>query len=157
MNSLVFDQVAVGAEVPALKLRVTTTAVIAGALASRDYSPLHHDYHYVTAEAGHPDIFLNTPHQAALFERLLSDWAGPRGRLGRMKFAMKSSVYAGNDISISGRVTAREIDKSGCGWLTLTLEITAVERVKTTCEARYALPVDATDNPWLRKGEEWQP
>jgi len=28
------------------------------------------------------DIFLNTPNQAAWFERYLTDWTGPTGRLG---------------------------------------------------------------------------
>lgn len=157
MSGLVFHQVTVGDELPALSFEVTTTRVIAGALASRDYSPLHHDYPFVTERAGHRQIFLNTPHQAALFERYLGDWAGPRCRLGRMRFAMNAPVYAGDTLAISGRVLEKLRDESDCGWITLRLLLSVDEAVRTDCELRCALPVSVNDNPWRRRGREWQP
>ena len=157
MNGRLYPQVAVGDTLAELAIDIDTTDVIAGALASRDYSPLHHDHHYVTEEAGHRDIFLNTPHQASLFERFLNDWSGPLGRLGRMRFKMHSPVYAGDAIRLSGKVLDKAIDERGCGWLRLRLLISVGDKVATECEARYALPVEAGDNPWSRPGEDWQP
>ncbi len=157
MTELDYETVSVGDVLPELKLTITPTAVVSGALASRDYSPLHHDKDYAINEAGQRNIFLNTPHQAALFERYLSDWAGPESRLGRMKFTMQASVYAGDKITIAGEVTAKEQDATGCCWLTLQLGISVADKRATGCTARLALPGSPTDNPWDRRGGEWQP
>ncbi|MEH6584413.1 MAG: hypothetical protein V7754_20940 [Halioglobus sp.] len=157
MRQLNYEDVAVGESLGALQLDISSTDVIAGAMASRDYSPLHHDYHYVTEEAGHRDIFLNTPHQAALLEKYLSDWSGPGGRLGRMRFTMKASIYAGDSIILDGEVVDKSVDASGCSWLKLKLWIEVKGETATACEVRYALPGKAQDSPWKRKGEAWQP
>lgn len=157
MKQLRYEQVSAGDAIESITLEISTTDIVAGALASRDYSPLHHDYHYATEQAGHRDIFLNTPHQAALLEKFLDDWSGPRGRLGRMRFTMKSSVYAGDRITIKAEVSNTSIDDRGCGWVELKLWIDVGENSATTCDVRYALPRDDKDNPWMRTGEAWQP
>ena len=71
MKRLLHKEVSAGDALPTLEMEVTSTQVIAGALASRDHSPLHHDYKYATEQAGHKDIFINTFHQASLFERVM--------------------------------------------------------------------------------------
>ena len=157
MKRLLHKEVSAGDALPTLEMEVTSTQVIAGALASRDHSPLHHDYKYATEQAGHKDIFINTFHQASLFERFLGDWAGPRGRLGKLGFKMSASVYAGDKLSVTGTVTETSVDEQGCGWLDLDLAINVGDLTCTACKARYALPVDNEDNPWTRRGEDWQP
>ena len=62
---------------PELSYQVTATTVVLGALASRDWRPMHHDQDFAVNRNGTRDIFLNTPNQAAWFERYLTDWAGP--------------------------------------------------------------------------------
>ena len=52
------------------------------------------------------DIFLNTPNQAAWFERYVTDWTGPTGRLGRMTFRMRDSVFPGDRMVFAATVTA---------------------------------------------------
>jgi hypothetical protein len=157
VKQLQFKDVAAGDTLEAVSVAITTTDVVSGALASRDYSPLHHDYHYATGQAGHRDIFLNTPHQAALLEKFLGAWAGPRGRLARMRFSMKASLYAGDSIDIGGQVVDTCLDEVDCGWVDLKLWIDVGGSTATECEARLALPRDEQDNPWLRKEEAWRP
>ncbi len=70
-----------GDELPELVVDVTPTTVVLGALASRDWRPMHHDYKFATERNGVQDIFLNTPNQAAWIERYITDWTGPRGRI----------------------------------------------------------------------------
>jgi len=43
--------------------------VLIGALAARDWRPMHHDYDFAVNRNGTKDIFMNTPNQAAWFER----------------------------------------------------------------------------------------
>ena len=76
-DPLTIDKVKVGDELPALDYPVTATTVVVGALATRDWRPQHHDYHFATERNGVQDIFLNTPNQAHWFERYMTYWTGP--------------------------------------------------------------------------------
>ena len=42
-TTLRYDDVGVGEELPALDVEITATRIVAGAIASRDYRPMHHD------------------------------------------------------------------------------------------------------------------
>src|SRR3954451_23739545 len=90
------SDVKAGDALPELAYPVTATTIVLGALASRDWRPMHHDYDFAVNRNGTRDIFLNTPNQAAWFERYVTDWSGPKGRPGRMKFRMKDSVCPGD-------------------------------------------------------------
>jgi acyl dehydratase len=154
---LTIDQVKAGDALPELGYDVTATTVVLGALASRDWRPMHHDKDFAQNRNGTRDIFLNTPNQAAWFERYLTDWSGPYGRLGRMKFRMRDSVFPGDRMVFRGRVDAVRTDDAGCGWADLTVTVSVGDKVCTECNARIALPAAAGDNPWTRRGERWKP
>ena len=117
-----------GDTLPELAHDVTATTVVLGALASRDWRPMHHDFKFATERNGVQDIFLNTPNLAAWFERYLTDWTGPKGRLGRMKFRMGDSVFPGNRMVITGTVSGTSVDDAGCGWVDVDIALTADER-----------------------------
>jgi acyl dehydratase len=131
--------------------------VVLGALASRDWRPMHHDKEFAIQRNGVKDIFINTPNNAAWFERYITDWTGPRGRLGRMKFRMSSSVFPGDRMVMSGTVKSVSTDALGCCWAELDVSVSVEGVVSTSCLARVAIPADSHDNPWARKGEQWQP
>jgi acyl dehydratase len=159
------DSVSVGDALPTLSVDVTPTTVVLGALASRDWRPMHHDYKFATERNGVADIFLNTPNQAAWFERYVTDWAGPRARLGRMTFRMRTSVFPGDRMDLDATVTDVSTDEVGQGWATLEVTLTATAtdgrdpapRTASTCSVRVALPSSDTDNPWSRRGDQWRP
>ena len=142
---------------PELAYPVTATTVVLGALASRDWRPMHHDKDFAVNRNGTRDIFLNTPNQAAWFERFVTDWTGPYGRLQRMTFRMLGSVFPGDSMVFRGEVTDTGVDAVGCGWVAIDISLTVGGDAKTTCQARVALPLSDQDNPWTRKGDQWQP
>lgn len=154
---LLHAAVSVGDELPVLRYDVTATTVVLGALASRDWRPMHHDKDFAVDRNGVRDIFLNTPNQAAWFERYLTDWTGPHGRLGRVTFRMKGSVFPGDTMELSGVVADVTTDDAGCGWAEVSLALRVGDDEKTTCRAKVALPVDEDDNPWRRRGDQWRP
>jgi acyl dehydratase len=149
--------VAVGDDLPPLRYDVTATTVVVGALATRDWRPQHHDFHFATERNGVKDIFLNSPNQLAWFERYLTDWSGPTGRLGRLSFRMIDSIFPGDTMVFTGSVTSVETDNAGCGWVGVDIAVTVEGRVCTTCQGRIALPTTPDDNPWARRGERWHP
>jgi acyl dehydratase len=156
-KSITIADVHSGDALPELAYPVTATTVVLGALASRDWRPMHHDHDFAVNRNGTQDIFLNTPNQAAWFERYVTDWTGPKGRLGRMKFRMKGSVFPGDTMVMRATVESVETDATGCGWASLLVTLTVDDDVKTDCSVRVALPTADDDNPWTRRGDDWRP
>ena len=155
--ALLTKNVSVGEELPVLEKAVKPVTVVLGAMASRDWRPQHHDFKFATENNGLQDIFMNTPNLAAWFERYVTDWSGPKGRLGRMKFRMRDSIFPGDRMVFAGTVESVDTDEAGCAWASLAVSVRVGDRVCTSCEVRVALPVDADDNPWSRSGENWKP
>ena len=149
--------IAEGQEMPALRHPVSATTIVLGALASRDWRPMHHDKDFAVERNGVKNIFINTPNNAAWFERYITDWTGPKGRLGRLRFEMKKSVFPGDEMCFSGVVRKFDRDAAGCHWADLELTISVDSEVRTTGRARVAIPTDPADNPWTRKGDRWLP
>lgn len=156
-RTVLLAEVAKGKRLPSLSHDVTATTVVLGALASRDWRPMHHDKDFAVCRNGTKDIFLNTPTEAAWFERYVTDWTGPYGRLGRMSFRMRGSVFPGDTMALDAVVHDVGVDNVGCGWVGLEITLSVEGDVKTSCDARVAIPVDASDNPWTRGSERWQP
>jgi acyl dehydratase len=152
-----FPEVTDGEVLPPLPYDVSATTIVLGALASRDWRPMHHDHDFAVNRNGTKDIFINTPTLAAWFERYLTDWTGPHGRLGRMQFRMKGSVFPGDTMVFEGTVQSTAVDAVGCGWAEVTVTVSVDGDVKTSCTARVALPRDPDDNPWRRHGDQWIP
>jgi len=157
LENKTLDFVRVGDQLTPLRYEVSATTIVLGALASRDWRPMHHDHDFAVNRNGVRDIFMNTPNQAAWFERYITDWTGPYGRLGRMRFRMKASVFPGDAMVISGTVGNVETDSVGCGWVELELAISVGDEVCTECAARVAVPAGPDDNPWRRRGDDWRP
>ena len=108
-----------GDRLPTLEVPVTARMVVAGAAASRDWQPQHHDHRWAVERAGTRDIFLNTPTMAGWLERYLTDWTGPYGRLGRLAFKMRKPMCPGDTLVFAGVVESIET-----GWVDVKLELT---------------------------------
>lgn len=154
---LLLDQVSPGDRLPTLSYDVTATTIVLGALAARDWRPMHHDHDFAVNRNGTQDIFMNTPNQAAWFERYVTDWTGPQGRLGRMKFRMKGSVFPGDTMTLDATVERVSTDEAGCGWAQLLVSLAVDGELMTDCTVRVALPTDHNDHPWRRRGDQWNP
>jgi len=156
-GNITAGEIAAGQKLKPLEYDVTATTVILGALASRDWRPMHHDRDFAQQRNGVKDIFMNTPNLAAWFERYVTDWTGPRGRLGRMKFRMRDSIFPGDRMIFNGVVESVGPDALGCAWVSLKVDVSVDGRVCTECAVRVAVPAAAADNPWKRKGDAWRP
>lgn len=154
-HSLTADQVQVGDRLPVLTVPVTATTVVQGAAASRDWQPQHHDFAWAQ-RVGTKDIFLNTPTQGGWINRYVGDWAGPTARLARMAYKMRVSIYPGASMAISGVVTAKHTDETGCCFVDLAVEIKVGDTVCTIVNVTVALPEKAgAETPWKRSADRW--
>jgi acyl dehydratase len=115
--------VRVGDELPEMIVDVTATVVVAGAIATRDFMPVHHDRAYAE-EQGSPEIFMNILSDTAYCSRFITDWAGPEAMIRKLAIRLGAPAYAGSTLVYSGRVTA--ISSSSPGEDTLvSVELTA--------------------------------
>ena len=93
-----------GATLPEFVLDVTPTVVVAGAIASRDFMPVHHDRDYAQAQ-GAPDIFMNILTTNGYVARYVTDWAGPDARLTRIAIRLGAPAVPGRALTFTGAVT----------------------------------------------------
>jgi acyl dehydratase len=102
-----WDEVQVGDELPALSIDVTATVIVAGAIASRDFMPVHHDREYANAQ-GAPDIFMNILSTTGHCSRFLTDWAGPEAMVTRLAIRLGVPTFPGTTLTFTGRVVGTE-------------------------------------------------
>jgi len=105
IRSLEWASVRVGDQLPPLVIDVTATVIVAGAIATRDFMPVHHDRDYANAQ-GSPDIFMNILSDTAYCSRFLTDWAGPEAMIKRIAIRLGAPVFPGSVLSYTGEVTA---------------------------------------------------
>ncbi len=91
-------------ELPEMSVGVTATFVVASALATRDFTPVHHDRDLAHAN-GSKDIFLNILTDTGLVQRFVSQWAGPESLIRSISLRLGVPCYAGDRLTFSGRVT----------------------------------------------------
>jgi acyl dehydratase len=102
-----FGEVSVGDELPALDIPLTRTQIISSALASRDYTPVHHDHELAIAQ-GSKDIFMNILSTNGFVGRFVTDWAGPDAVLKRVAIRLGAPNYPGDTMHMTGTVTATD-------------------------------------------------
>ena len=147
-----------GDSLPELAYDVTATTVVLGALASRDWRPMHHDHDFAVNRNGtqrhlheHAEpggVVRALPHRLDGAEGPARAHAVPHEGLG---------VPGRHDGARAARSTTVETDDTGCGWATLLVRLTVDGDLKTDCTARIALPTGDDDNPWTRRGDQWRP
>ena len=94
----------VGDELTPLVVDVTATVIVAGAIATRDFMPVHHDREYAQAQ-GAPDIFMNILSDTGYCSRFLTDWAGPDARIRKLAIRLGVPLHPGHTLTYTGRVT----------------------------------------------------
>ena len=96
-----------GAEVTPLVVDLDATRIVAGAIATRDFMPAHHDRDFANRQ-GAPDIFMNILSDTAYCSRFLTDWAGADAMVTRLAVHLGVPVFPGHTLTFTGSVTALE-------------------------------------------------
>ncbi len=108
-DTLSISALEVGQELPPLDLDVTTTIVAGGAMASRDYTPVHHDKSAAIAQ-GLPDMFMNILTTQGICSRYVTDWAGPNAVVTRVRTKLGGPNMPGDVLKLRGKVVSTEGD-----------------------------------------------
>ena len=144
-SSLDWHAISVGDELPTMVIDLTPTRVVAGAVASRDFMPVHHDRDYAVGH-GAADIFMNILSDTGYCSRFLTDWAGPDAMVQSLAIRLGVQATAGCTLTYTGSVTAtRREGDDGIVEVELTATNEFGEHVSGT--ARLSLPLGAADDP----------
>jgi len=98
------SEICVDDELPAFDLEVTAAVIVAGAIASRDFMPAHHDRDYATGQ-GAPDIFMNILTTNGYVARFVTDWSGPESMVRSIKIRLGGPAIPGKPLHFTGEVT----------------------------------------------------
>jgi acyl dehydratase len=111
-ESLRGSEIQVGDELTAFELPVTSTVIVAGAIASRDFMPAHHDAEFAKGQ-GAPDLFMNILTTNGYVSRFVTDWAGPEVMVRKIAIRLGGPAIPGQALRFTGQVTstAREGDE----------------------------------------------
>ena len=102
-----YDSIVIGEKLPPLTIGVTAGLIVGGAIASRDFTPVHHEKAAAQA-AGLPDVFMNILTSNGLMYRYVTDWSGPETTLKRIDVKLGAPNLPGMVMTITGEVTARD-------------------------------------------------
>ncbi|MCP9276851.1 MaoC/PaaZ C-terminal domain-containing protein [Mycolicibacterium arenosum] len=104
LTTLDWRTIRVGDEVTPLEVPVTATVIVAGAIASRDYMPVHHDPAFAKRQ-GSPNIFMNILSTNGLCVRFLTDWAGPEAMVTNLAIRLGTPSFPDDPLVFTGAVT----------------------------------------------------
>ena len=105
-STLRWADIDVGDELTPLEIPVTTTMIVAGAIASRDFMPVHHDRDYANKQ-GSPNVFMNILTSNGYCVRFLTDWAGPEAMVTKLSIRLGVPAFPDDPLRFTGSVTAK--------------------------------------------------
>ena len=102
-----FENVTVGEKLPPLTIPITSGLIVGAAVASRDFTPVHHDKK-AAQEGGLADIYMNIITSNGLMGRYVTDWAGPESTLKVMDIKLGAPNLPGFVMTITGEVKSKD-------------------------------------------------
>ncbi|MDE0929316.1 MAG: MaoC/PaaZ C-terminal domain-containing protein [Halioglobus sp.] len=108
-KTLTRTEVSVGDKLPTADIDITTGLVVCGALATRDFEPVHHSKAAAQA-VGLPDVFMNILTSQGLMTRFATDWSGPEAVVKSVDLRLGAPNIPGMLMTVSGEVTALDKD-----------------------------------------------
>lgn len=107
------NAIQVGDALPLFTLEVTASVIVAGAIASRDFMPAHHDSAFAKAQ-GAPDMFMNILTTNGYVARYVTDWAGPEAMLTSIKIRLGAPAVPGKPLRFTGHVEGKREADGAC-------------------------------------------
>jgi len=106
-QSLRFQDVSVGDELPPLDVPLTAAVIVGGALASRDFTPVHHDKGAAQAQ-GLSDVIMNILTTNGYVGRFVTDWAGPDAVVRELDVKLGAPNMPGDTMKMTGKVISAD-------------------------------------------------
>lgn len=106
-----FESISVGDALPPLAIDITPSLIVGGAIASRDFTPVHHDAAAAQAQ-GMQNVFMNILTTNGLVGRYVTDWAGRDARLEGVAIKLGAPNLPGDTMKLSGKIVSKDEARS---------------------------------------------
>jgi hypothetical protein len=120
-TTLKWTDIEVGDEVTTLEIPITTTMIVAGAIATRDFMPVHHDRDYANKQ-GSPNLFMNILTTNGYCVRFLTDWTGPEAMVKNLSIRLGVSCFPDDPQRFTGSVTGKTEGSDGENFIEVTFK-----------------------------------
>ena len=120
-STLKWADINVGDEVTPLEIPITTTMIVAGAIASRDFMPVHHDRDFAKKQ-GSPNLFMNILTTNGYCVRFLTDWAGPEAMVKNLSIRLGVPCFPDDPLRFTGTVTSKTEGSDGENFVEVTFK-----------------------------------
>jgi acyl dehydratase len=120
-STLKWADINVGDEVTPLEIPITTTMIVAGAIASRDFMPVHHDRDFAKKQ-GSPNLFMNILTTNGYCVRFLTDWAGPEAMVKNLSIRLGVPCFPDDPLRFTGTVTSKTEGSDGENFVEVTFQ-----------------------------------
>jgi acyl dehydratase len=107
MSAARYDEVQLNDELPPQSIDLTVSLIVAGAVASNDYTPVHHDKKAAQA-AGMQDVFMNILTTNGLVSRFVTDWSGIDSRITNLSVKLGTPNLPGDSMTLTGTVSEKD-------------------------------------------------
>jgi acyl dehydratase len=138
-ETLWFEDIAVGDELPELLKDPDTWQLVMYAGAAQDFVAIHYDLN-IAKEAGHPTVIIHGALKSAWLAELVTGWIGSTGRLLELDVSYRAIDFPGSTATCVGKVTDTKIE-NGVGLVEIEIGLRNTEGVITTPgRAQVSLP-----------------
>ena len=106
-----YTSVNVGDKLPSKEVPITSGLIVGGAVASRDFTAVHHDKKVAQA-SGLPDIFMNILTSNGLMGSYVTNWSGPDATVKKIDLKLGAPNLPGFIMTLVGEIKAKD-DSTG--------------------------------------------
>jgi acyl dehydratase len=124
-------RLAAGGQAEVVVVPVTPTQIVSGALATRDFYPVHHDRDFARAH-GNRDFLMNSLTTNGLLARIVGEWTC-QAPLVRLVTRLVAPAYTHDELRMTGEVCG-----AGPGWAELTVRAELTHGVHAEATARVS-------------------
>src|SRR5690625_3985151 len=106
MKTLHYDDLQVGDRLPEQQLPITTSLIVASALATRAFENGHDDTPGAQG-SGRPDVYRNILTSQGLMETYVTRWSGPETRVRKVALRLGAPNVPGATMTITGEIKSK--------------------------------------------------
>ncbi|MFC1823605.1 hypothetical protein ACFL9T_12920, partial [Thermodesulfobacteriota bacterium] len=139
-----WEDVKEGEELPRLFMPITLARCVYLVSATRDFAPPHFDIDFAKNRSKAKDAFVNTSFNMGMVTRFMTDWAGPKSTVRKLKVNMRQNVCVGDDMVITGKVIRKYVEE-GDHRVDLDIMISTQDGPATPCDGTLSLPSRSAD------------
>ncbi len=110
-ETMSYTSVNVGDKLPSKEVPITSGLIVGGAVASRDFTTVHHDKKVAQA-SGLPDIFMNILTSNGLMGSYVTNWSGPDATVKKIDLKLGAPNLPGFIMTLVGEIKAKD-DSTG--------------------------------------------